>query len=475
MSGTVPLIVSPAGLQPQQPSSILAQLLAAVSATNPGYTANLPGTLIEDIASTDVAAIALCDAALVELVNCLTPFGANAFILAQLGQIYGVMQGVGTNTAVYVVFTGSSGFPIPIGFTVSDGNHQYVVRDGGIIPGTGTGSTTPLYCVAINSGSWAVPPGTVNQIVTSVPGTITLAVTNPLAGTPSAAPQTTDQYRSQVLQAGLVAAQGFPRYLKTVLGNVAGTVPNLISAIQLSGKWEIIVGGTADPHEIAYAIFRSVGDISSLVGSTMVVTAITLANPGVVTTELNHGYATGDIVEINGATGMTAINGVPLTVTVITEKTFSIGVNTSGYSAYTGSGVLTPNNRNIVETIYDYPNTYAIPFVIPPVQPVAITLVWNTTSTNVVSASNMATLGSAALIAYVNGIAVGQPMNLFELQNAFQIATASILPTQLLTRMVFTVSINGVVTAPSSGTGIIAGDPESYFSTNSTLISITQG
>jgi hypothetical protein len=41
--------------------------------------------------------------------------------------------------------------------------------------------------------------------------------------------------------------------------------------------------------------------------------------------------------------------------------------------------------------------------------------------------------------------------------------------------MVFAVSINGVGTAPIGGTGIIAGDPESFFFTNSTPVVIRQG
>jgi hypothetical protein len=87
----------------------------------------------------------------------------------------------------------------------------------------------------------------------------------------------------------------------------------------------------------------------------------------------------------------------------------------------------------------------------------------------------MAALGATALANYINSIAVGAPMNLFELQNAYQIATASILPTAFLTRMVFAVTIDGVLTAPDAGTGIIAGDPESYFLTSVTYISIVQG
>ncbi len=472
MSGTtIPIVLGPAGMIPAVPADIHATLIANVAATNPGYTANLPGTLIEDISSTDVAAILLCNSALVELVNSVTPYGANQFILNQLGQIYGVQQGQATNTSVYVVFTGPAGYIVPIGFTVSDGTYQYIVQDGGIIAAGGT--TSPLYCLAATEGSWAVPANTVTALATSVPSTISLTVTNPLPGTPSAGAQSVESYRAQVLQAGLAASQGMARYLKTLLANVPGVQPRLISTIANGTTWEILVGG-GDPYQVAYAIYSALFDINNLVGSTMSVSAISKVSAAVVTTTLNHGLVSGNTTTISGALGMTGANGT-WTVTVLTPTTFSIPYNSTGAPTYTGGGVLTPNTRNQVITINDYPNTYSIPFVVPPVQSVQIALTWNTNSTNSVSASSMAALGSTALVNYINSIPVGAPMNLFELQNAFQLATSTILPTAYLTRMVFTVTIDGVVTAPAAGTGVISGDPESYFLTNVTLISIAQG
>jgi len=472
MSGTtIPIVLGPAGMIPAAPADVQTALIANVTATNPGYTANLPGTLIEDISSTDVAAILACNSALVELVNSITPYGANQFLLNQLGQIYGVQQGQATNTSVYVVFTGSPGFVIAVGFTVSDGTYQYTVQDGGII-GSG-GISASLYCLATQSGSWAVPANTVTTLATSVPSTITLSVTNPLAGTSSAGSQSVDDYRAQVLQAGLAASMGMSRYLKTLLGNVSGVQNRLVSVLQNGTAWEIIVGG-GDPYQVAYAIYSALFDTSTLIGSTMSVASISQASAAIVTTTLNHGLTTGNTTTISGALGMTGANGT-WTVTVLTPKTFSIPYNSTSVPAYTGGGVLTPNARNQSVTITDYPNTYIIPFVVPPVQSVTISLLWNTTSTNSVSATSMATLGSAALVQYINSIPVGAPMNLFELQNAFQLATVSVLQTAYLTRMAFTVSINGVVTPPASGTGVIAGDPESYFLTNSTLITIAQG
>ena len=133
MSDTFPVVMTSAGLQPTSPITIRQALIDRVAATNPGYTANLPGSLIEDISSTDVAAIALADAARVELVNSLTPYGANDYLLRQLGNIYGVPLGRDSTTSVLVVFSGSIGFVISAGFTVSDGTYQYVVQTDGII------------------------------------------------------------------------------------------------------------------------------------------------------------------------------------------------------------------------------------------------------------------------------------------------------------------------------------------------------
>ncbi len=138
MSGTLPTVMTRAGLAPQRPADILAQLLASVAATNPGYTANLPGSLIEDISSTDVGAIVLIDQARVDLVNSLTPYAANPWLLNQLGQVYGVPRSAATTTSAFVQFSGPPGFVVAQGFVVSDGAHQYTVTDGGIIRSDGT-------------------------------------------------------------------------------------------------------------------------------------------------------------------------------------------------------------------------------------------------------------------------------------------------------------------------------------------------
>lgn len=68
------------------------------------------------------------------------------------------------------------------------------------------------------------------------------------------------------------------------------------------------------------------------------IAGISLANPGVVTTSGAHGYSTGDRVFLDGIAGMTALNRRTVTVIAIGASTFSIGLDTSGYGAWTSGG-----------------------------------------------------------------------------------------------------------------------------------------
>ena len=467
------MTLSSTGWQQTPPATLRAELIAIATAEAPGLTTELPGSLIEDMASTAVGALAVIDSAKVDLLNSFAPTTANDFILYQLGATYGVTQGYQSNASVNVVFSGTVGFVIPVGFTVSDGTNQYVIQDGGIIGSNG--QSLPLFALATQYGTWAIPPGSVTALATSVPGTITLSVTNPAAGTPASAAQTSDQYRAQVLQAGLAPAIGTIRYLKTQLLAVPGVQARLLSVLQnYGGGWQIIVGG-GDPYQVAGAIFNGVFDVSTLSGSILAVTNITQAEPAVITTNLTHGYTTGQVISIQGALGMTEVNSIPYTATVIDAHNFSIPINTAIYPAYTGGGVLTPNFRNTYVSVNDYPNTYVIPIVIPPQQVVTIELTWNTSATNFISDIAIQQLAQPAIAAYVNSITGGAPMLLNLLQDAFIQSIASVVAPQFINRMIFVVNIDGVTVTPEAGTNIIAGDPESYLYALTTGITVTRG
>jgi hypothetical protein len=364
--------------------------------------------LIEDLTSTQVAGMAQCDAAKVDLVNSLTPNGANLFLLSQLGQIYlGQTQpGLPTNTSVPVVFTAASniGYVIAQGFLVSDGTNTYQVQDGGIIESGGSSTSLLAICTS-SSASFSVPANTVTTLNTSVPSSVTLSVTNPTAGTPAGAAEAPYAFRTRVLQAGLAACVGGPRLIKTLLGRVLGSQANLISVQAHSGSIEVIVGGSADQYAIAYAIFSAVPDPTVLTGS-----------------QISSG-------------------------------------------------------RNVTVSVHDYPDTYSILYVAAPVQTITMTITWNTTATNFTGGSAFPALVQPPLVAYINGLAPGQPINVLEMNELFQEAVLDVLDVSLLTRLVFAVYINSTLTPVTSGTQIVVGDAESscFTALSGSGITVTQG
>ena len=476
----LPVVVTASGAQPTPPAELLAQLIAAVTATTPGWTA-LPASLIEDVSSTSVGALTICDSARVETINSLTPYGANDFLLWQLGQIYigpGSAPGTPTNTSVYVEFTALDaattdplpGYVIPQGFVVSDGTYQYIVQDAGVTASSGV--SEPLYCIATIPGSWAVATNTVSQIVTSVPSTVSLSCTNSTPGVAAASAETAEQYRARVLQAGQAIATGTTTMLKTLLGLVPGVQQRLISTLQISGGgWTVICGG-GDQYLIAGAINAAGLDISTLVAPPLSVTAITQAASGQVTTATNHNLTTGNTITMNGIVGMVNLNGVQVTVTVVDEQDFTINVNTTGYPPYVSGGTILPNPIVLIPNILDGANIYGIPFVDPPAQTVTMTVQYNTTQPNFTGQAAVAQLAAPAIADYINSIAVGNPINLLVVQTTFAAAVASILNPATISALTISVSINGISTAPVDE--LVEGDIYSYLTATTAAITVEQ-
>jgi len=260
----IPLIFDNAGPQPTPPANLRAALTQNVAAVVPGYTADLPGTLIEDISSTDVGALVTLDQARVDTIAGCTVYGATGYILAQLGIQLGIPAGQITNTSVLVQFSGPVGTVIPTGVIVTDGSYQYAVASpGGVI---GSNGSVTLECVATQQGIWTPLANTVNQVVTTFPAGVNITCNNPEQGTPSTGTQTVQSYRAQILQAMQAPAQALANYLQSQIVQVSGVNPLQVNILQVSNGWEVICGG-GDPYEVAGAIFASVGDLSTLVGS----------------------------------------------------------------------------------------------------------------------------------------------------------------------------------------------------------------
>jgi len=395
--------ITTSGAIAASPDDLNAELLAVAVARAPGLTADLPGSLIEDMSSTATGALVVQEQASVDLINSISPLTANEFILKQLGLVYGVRPGLGSNTSVFVTFSGTPGFVVNIGFIVSDGTHQYVTQDPAIISGPGpVGTSQPTFCVAVDSGTWAIPENTVTQVITSVPDGFTLLVNNPTTGVPGGDPQTLAQYQAQVIQAGQAVSTGIGTLVKTALQNVGGVQARLISFRQTGGGWQVIVGG-GDPYQVAGAIYQSMFNILDLVGAAT-----------------------------HGSTETIAIN--------------------------------------------DFPDTYQIVYVVPAQETVGIVCTWQTIATaNFVSPAIVTALAQPALVAYINSIAVGQPISLLILRDTFIQAVKDSIPESAISVLSFVVTIDSVVVNPPTGGELISGDPESFFFTSAANVAVVQG
>jgi len=457
---TAPYTVTP-------PATLAAEAFAIAQGLAPDIT-SLPANLIGDMNATSAGSLSVAQQALVDLVNSVSPYTANAPILYQLGNVYGVQQGVGSNTSVYVTFSGTPGFVVNIGFTVSDGTYQYTVQDGGIVESGGV--SAPLYCLATTAGSWAVEIGKVNQLITSVPLGVTLSCTNTTAGLPGAAAQSLQAYQAQVIQAGLATGQGMATYLKTQLQNVSGVQSNLVAVQQVTAPtagWKVIVGN-GDPYAVAQAIYTGLFNILDLVGAN-----------GFIGT----GSISGTTLTITSVTAGTITLGCPIEGTGVAANTIvtALGSGTGGTGTYSvnnsqsvSSETLTSGGSTETVSIQDFPNTYTITFVIPLQQSVNVGINWTTIAgTNFVSNTVVASAVQPAIVNYINSLYVGQPISILEMQQVFQTATANIIPQANINKLTFAVQINGVNAPPDANGILIRGSSEGYFYTTTANITVT--
>ena len=95
---------------------------------------------------------------------------------------------------------------------------------------------------------------------------------------------------------------------------------------------------------------RIIKDGALVTETTKSITAVTQANPAVVTSA-SHGYSNGDRVFVTGIVGMTQLNNREFTVAGATTNTFELsGIDSSAYTAYTSGGTV----GKIVEVATSY-------------------------------------------------------------------------------------------------------------------------
>lgn len=125
--------------------------------------------------------------------------------------------------------------------------------------------------------------------------------------------------------------------LRDIRKPVAGTVRvyldgSLVTQGTSAGQWQInnttgiVTFAPLVTKNVDFTVFRLIDNI-------------TQASNGVVTTSSSHGFNTGDNIFISDVNGMTQVNNQYYTITVLTTTTFELNVDTSGFTAYTSSGL----------------------------------------------------------------------------------------------------------------------------------------
>lgn len=452
-------------------SELREKIVTYAKSASPGFTDDLPGSLIEDIVSTTVGALLTCDAARVDVLNSIGPRTGNEFVLNDLAAQYGVppIQDEGLTT-VNIEFSGPAGFNIPRGFIISDGTHQYSIRKDVIIPASKKTSLITAYGTV--SGVWDIPANTVTNIVTSVPKGISLTVNNPSSGIPGSDKETVFDFRSRVWDAGMATVFALPKTIRTELSKVENVNPRLVSVVQADNGFIIMCGG-GDVYEMAGAIFNSSGDFTKLKGVDLTIESFTTGKTTTIKTVYTHGYSTGQRVQISGVKSIPGLAGKTYVATVLSPWEFTIPYNSSS-DTWDETGVVLPNFRNQLVAVNDWPDEYEIPFVIPLEQVVEIEYQWRTDGNNYLNSETIISLVSEPTIAYINDLYAGNPININSLKNTFLSAIEDTINRDKFTYLRAVVIVNGVITDPDPSTDIISGDKYSYWFAKSDSVSVKE-
>ena len=147
-----------------------------------------------------------------------------------------------------------------------------------------------------------------------------------LADTPAATDQTlgTGDGSDTTFQLVKLYTYSGETYSRTITKPVSGTV---LVSIQ-------------DVTDTRWTVDTTTGVVTFQANITASVTNITQATSARVTTAAAHGLSNGQTVHFSGVTGMTQINGLRGTVTVVDTTTFDVDINSAAFSPYTSGGTI---------------------------------------------------------------------------------------------------------------------------------------
>ncbi|EDW1420555.1 hypothetical protein S632_004905, partial [Salmonella enterica subsp. enterica] len=121
-----------------------------------------------------------------------------------------------------------------------------------------------------------------------------------------------------------------------------------------------------------------------------------------------------------------------------------------------------------------YPDTYHVPFVVPSSQNVTLLITWNTASTSYIDPTGIEKAVQQSIADYINGIATGEPINIFLIRDIFLNQVKGLVSSNLVSMIDIQVGINGKIVPPATDSSLVYGDTYAYFSTSFSQIQVKQ-
>ena len=147
---------------------------------------------------------------------------------------------------------------------------------------------------------------------------------------------TADCFLTDAAAAALTAGQ-----MSIVVKDAAEAVRQVtkISGRQMTTDQGNKLGWGFDAAAATVVEMEEAGNASEVAAATM--NACTQASPGAITCTAAHGLLNGDTVRITGVVGMVELNGKVFQITKTSATAFTIGVDTSAFTAYGSAGTVT--------------------------------------------------------------------------------------------------------------------------------------
>jgi hypothetical protein len=99
-----------------------------------------------------------------------------------------------------------------------------------------------------------------------------------------------------------------------------------------------------------------------------------------------------------------------------------------------------------------------------------MTVTWQSISPNYVANATIAGLAQPSIASYINSIAVGQPMNILQISDAFTSVLPTSIPESSISLLAFQIYVDGILSVPSGN--LIYADPESSFTISNANINV---